>query len=55
MGVTHGEIDRDGYRTGTSVTPNEKEKREKPLAPRAFSNSRGGTRTLDPGIMSAVL
>ena len=37
-----------------SEAPNNENAR-KPLAPRALSNSRGGTRTLDPGIMSAVL
>jgi len=36
-----------------SEAPNNENAR-KPLAPRALSNSRGGTRTLDPGIMRAV-
>jgi hypothetical protein len=51
--------DKKSSETGTVVgtaseVPNN-EKARKPLAPRALENSRGGTRTHDPGIMSAVL
>jgi integrase len=44
-----------GTAAGTSPSPNENDKAHKPLDSRALGNSRGGTRTLDPGIMSAVL
>ena len=44
-----------GVPVGVPASPNENDKARKPLDSRAFGNSRGGTRTLDPGIMSAVL
>jgi len=44
-----------GTAVGTSPSPNENDKARKPLDSRASGNSRGGTRTHDPGIMSAVL
>jgi len=44
-----------GTAVGTSTTPNENDKARKPLGSHPLENSRGGTRTLDPGIMSAVL
>ena len=44
-----------GAMAGAIKAPNENDKARKPLDSRALENSRGGTRTLDPGIMSAVL
>ena len=44
-----------GTVVGTSPDTPENEKAHKPLGSHALLNSRGGTRTLDPGIMSAVL
>jgi len=44
-----------GALAGAIKSPNENDKAHKPLDSRALGNSRGGTRTLDPGIMSAVL
>ena len=44
-----------GALVGAIKTPNEKTKPANPKAVSRLSNSRGGTRTLDPGIMSAVL
>ena len=44
-----------GALAGAIKSPNENDKARKPLDSRALGNSRGGTRTLDPGIMSAVL
>ena len=44
-----------GTAVGTSTTPNNNDNARKPLDSRALGNSRGGTRTHDPGIMSAVL
>jgi len=44
-----------GTVVGTSSEAPNNDKARKPLDSRAFRNSRGGTRTLDPGIMSAVL
>ena len=44
-----------GAVVGTGPQGPETAQARKPQGPRALSNSRGGTRTLDPGIMSAVL
>jgi hypothetical protein len=44
-----------GAVVGAIVKAPENGKAHKPLGSHALENSRGGTRTLDPGIMSAVL
>ena len=44
-----------GTMAGTSAEHAENDKARDPNGLRALSNSRGGTRTRDPGIMSAVL
>jgi hypothetical protein len=44
-----------GTVAGTRPDDAENDKARNPLGSRALSSSRGGTRTRDPGIMSAVL
>ena len=49
------EVEEMGTLAGTSIGTPEKDKARNPFGLRAFDDSRGGTRTRDPGIMSAVL